>query len=96
MAKNNDRWDRFCLEYVKDFDRVRAIKKAGYKCKTNASRRRLALCLLSTNPYVQEKVKILLKGQKSGFVPYRKPSRIAFRANSIYYGFVSSESSTSL
>jgi len=63
-SSNKDRWDKFCFEYVKDFDRTGAVEKAGFKCKTHNSRKRVALRLLSTNVYCQEKIYNLLKAQE--------------------------------
>lgn len=63
-TSKTDQWDTFCLEYVKDFDRVRAYKAAGYKGKNYNSCSRTALRLLSINVYVQEKIQELLKGQE--------------------------------
>ncbi len=57
---NKARWDKFCLEYVKDFNPSRAYKAAGYKSKNP---RQHAYRIMVTNGYVQEKIKKLLKGQ---------------------------------
>lgn len=69
MTKKNTRkqtgqknkWNRFCLEYVKDFNRTRAYNAAGYKAKDPRVK---AHKLLATNSYVQDRIHKLLKGQE--------------------------------
>jgi len=58
------RWDKFCLEYVKDFDRIRSVRRAGFKTKSDKACHRTALRLLSNNVYCQEKIHKLLKEQE--------------------------------
>ena len=61
---NKARWDTFCLEYVKDFNRTRAYKAAGYKPKSDQVARNAAHRLMCTNVYVIEKIQKLLEGQE--------------------------------
>jgi phage terminase small subunit len=49
----NDRQELFALEYVKDYDKIRAIKAAGYSVTTEESARDAA-CRLLRNPTVRE------------------------------------------
>jgi phage terminase small subunit len=61
----NDRQERFALEYVKDFDRLRAYRDAGYVAKNDQVAATEA-CRLLRNPHVyavilKEKAKIANK-----------------------------------
>lgn len=47
------RQEQFCLEYLKDFDRIRAYKAAGYKPKNNNVAKVQAFRLLE-KPHIQE------------------------------------------
>lgn len=49
--KVNPRQELFALEYCKDFDRVRAIKAAGYNCNSYSAAHEAA-CRLLKNPKV--------------------------------------------
>lgn len=46
MKLANAKHERFCLEYVKEANATKAYKKAGYKCKNDASANSAALRLL--------------------------------------------------
>lgn len=37
MELANKKWERFCLEYAREPNATKAYKKAGYKCKNDAS-----------------------------------------------------------
>lgn len=64
MTKPKDRWNKFCIEYVKDFDRVRAYKAAGFKVKSDNVARANVNRLMLSNVIVQDKIKDLLEKQK--------------------------------
>lgn len=48
MKLNNQKWERFCLEYAKEANATKAYKNAGYKCKNDASANSAALRLLQS------------------------------------------------
>lgn len=46
MKLKNLKWENFCLEYAKTANATESYKKAGYRCKTEASYNSAALRLL--------------------------------------------------
>ncbi len=62
--ENKDRWDKYCIEYVKDFNRARAYKAAKYQTSSDESARNAATRLMCKNVYVQDKIKDLLAKQE--------------------------------
>jgi len=59
----SDQHKRFCQEYVIDFNRVRAYRKAYPKCKSNASAKGCVNKLMLSNTILHEFIERLLKKQ---------------------------------